>query len=164
MIEYPPELGDRPSVGPSEHELAALRRTILLKRLLIFLVILLIVLASVTALIVLVLVRDTQTDNVPKINDAKNAAEAAQHSAETADKTLRRIESCTTPGKKCFEEAQARTAATVSDLNSVAIIAASCATQIPVEPGVSKVERASLIENCVRVVLVRRAKNANSDD
>jgi predicted PurR-regulated permease PerM len=37
------------------------------------------------------------------------------------------IRSCTTPGQKCFNESQKRTADVVADLNRVAVYAASCA-------------------------------------
>jgi hypothetical protein len=40
---------------------------------------------------------------------------------------LRLIRSCTTPGEKCFNESQKRTADVVTDLNRVAVYAASCA-------------------------------------
>ena len=55
---------------------------------------------------------------------------------------LDRINDCTTPGRKCFDEAQRRTAGVVGDINRVAIYAAACGAQYP--------GQVAAVEGCVR--------------
>jgi hypothetical protein len=46
----------------------------------------------------------------------------------TASKrTLNLVTECTTPGRRCFERAQERTASAVADINRAAVYAAACA-------------------------------------
>jgi hypothetical protein len=65
------------------------------------------------------------------------------------DETLRTIKSCTTPGKKCFNEGQARTGEAVAGINEVAVMAAACADK----PRQQTVEQ---IERCVRKRLAEK--------
>lgn len=53
-----------------------------------------------------------------------------------------RINDCTTPGRKCFDQAQRRTAGVVGDINRVTIYAASCGAQYP--------GQVAAVEACVR--------------
>ena len=53
-----------------------------------------------------------------------------------------RINDCTTPGRKCFDEAQRRTAGVVGSINRVTIYAASCGAQYP--------GQVAAVETCVR--------------
>ena len=64
------------------------------------------------------------------------------------DETLQVIKSCTTPGKKCFDEGQKRTGEAVASINKVAVYAAACADK-PRKQSVAE------IEACVRKRLER---------
>ena len=63
-------------------------------------------------------IRDTQQQNSPLIRNT--------------DRTLQRVLSCTSPGKRCYERGQRQTAKAVGDINRVIILAAACA---PLTPG-----------------------------
>ena len=86
-------------------------------------------------------VRDTQVVNTQRSVDTKTAAENAARSAE-------RIEDCTTPGRKCFDDAQKRLGRTVGTINRYALAAAACADQ-PEAQTVNEIQR------CI-VDLIRR--------
>jgi zona occludens toxin (predicted ATPase) len=81
------------------------------------------------------LIRNQQVQNATTL-------ESAQSAARDAAQTARVIESCTTPGRACFNRSQRRTADAVANINQVVIIAAACAGQ---HPGKSVAE----IQNCV---------------
>lgn len=66
----------------------------------------------------------------------------------TSEETLDRINDCTTPGRKCYDKGQKRTAEAVGDINRVIVLAAACADQP---------QRQTVIEiqNCVIAELAR---------
>ena len=67
----------------------------------------------------------------------------------TSEKTLDRINDCTTPGRKCYDKGQTRTAKAVGDINRVIVLAAACA---------DKPQRQTVvdIQNCVIAELADR--------
>lgn len=79
--------------------------------------------AIVTSAIKSTSIRETQTSNTPLL--------------QNSNETLKRIRECTTPGEKCFDEGQARTAEIVSELTSnitrVSAYAAACADRAGVQ-------------------------------
>ena len=48
-----------------------------------------------------------------------------------AVKTANQIESCTTPGRVCYERSQSQTRDAVSSINEVAVVAAACGAAHP---------------------------------
>lgn len=73
----------------------------------------------------------------------RDSQQIAIKNREANDKILEAIESCTTPGRKCFRESQRRTAKVVADINQVTVLAAVCAANAP-SPTVP------VIEECIR--------------
>lgn len=71
-------------------------------------------------------VRETQQGNA-------SVLKSAQAAAESAEKGTDRIEDCTTPGRKCYDDGQKQTAQYLSDLNRVIAYAAACADQAGVQ-------------------------------
>jgi hypothetical protein len=57
----------------------------------------------------------------------------------------KRIRSCTTPGKSCFDDSQKRTGAAVASINRVVILAAACA----VDKHGTVVQVQTAIQSCV---------------
>lgn len=94
-----------------------------------------------------VAIRQTQESNT-KIN-ATNA-DLLQRVA----KLSHRVASCTTPGKRCYQHAQRRTASAVGDINQVVILAAACAGGLP--PDLSVGQRQTQIQACVIERLARK--------
>lgn len=78
-------------------------------------------------LYVVILIRFGQVTNAPKIDNTERAATAA-------NKVLRKVKSCTTPGEKCFQAAQRRSAALVGGLNGYAAAASAAATLCADDP------------------------------
>lgn len=89
-------------------------------------------------------VRESQQTNTSTIQAAKSAAWEAERGTD-------RIEDCTTPGRKCYEQSQKRTADVVTDLNRVAVFAAACADK----PGVQGEDE---IYSCVIRLLAEEAE------
>lgn len=71
-------------------------------------------------------IRQTQVSNRPVLRDTHAAADAAVRSAADAAATADRIADCTTPGRECYERAQAQTGTAVSGINTVTIRATAC--------------------------------------
>lgn len=75
-------------------------------------------------------VRDTQLDRTQITEDTAAAAERAKEAAENAARSAERIEDCTTPGRKCFDDSQKRTAEAIVGINEgtlrVIVAAISC--------------------------------------
>lgn len=73
-------------------------------------------------------VRDGQQDRVPLLAKTNAAAQSAKT-------TAKRIENCTTPGRKCYDHGQRQTAAIVAGINQgsqqAASAAAACAASLP---------------------------------
>jgi hypothetical protein len=68
--------------------------------------------------------------------------------------TGKRIESCTTPGKPCYDRGQAQTAKAVAQLLTGNVNALACAMQVP--PGTTVDETIDLITACLRRLPVDR--------
>lgn len=83
--------------------------------------------AVVTGVYLIDAVRTTQLDNTErgKLDRARDERTAA--TAADAARAAGRIEDCTTPGRKCFEDGQRRLGRTVGTINRYAIAAAYCA-------------------------------------
>lgn len=94
--------------------------------------------AGLILLFVYSLQQTSQT--VQLIRESQKSSIAAR---EANDRVLDKIESCTTPGRKCFRDSQARTAKVVADINQVTVLAAVCAANAP-QPTVP------IIEECIR--------------
>lgn len=95
----------------------------------------------VASLILLFVYSLKQTaETVATIREAQKVNFAAR---EANDRVLAKIRSCTTPGEKCFQESQRRTAQVVADINQVTVLAAVCAANAP-QPTVP------IIEECIR--------------
>lgn len=69
-------------------------------------------------------------------------AETIRQNQKAGRQVLDRVNDCTTPGRKCFDQGQRRTANVVGDINRVTIYAASCGAQYPGE--------VAQVEACVR--------------
>lgn len=74
-------------------------------------------------------VRETQVQNVQRANSDRDRDERTAATAADAARAAARIEDCTTPGRKCFEDGQQRLGRTVGTINRYAIAAAYCADQ-----------------------------------
>ena len=61
-------------------------------------------------------------------------AEAIRENQKSGRAVLDRVNDCTTPGRRCFEQGQKRTASAVGDINLVTIYAASCGSRHPGQP------------------------------
>jgi hypothetical protein len=132
MIDYPPNMERE----WSEEDEATYRRALWLKRAVVFLCGTVALLSVAVATIVTVSIRLDQLDNTAAI-------EASTVAAENARKTVERIEDCTTPGQKCFEDGQRRAGVLVQNLSDVIILASACASK-PYE------QTPAQIEVCVR--------------
>lgn len=146
--DYPPDLTpNRPPVSPTVAEDVVFRRAAMLKRMVIVLVVLLAVISLATATFTIVSVRFAQQDNTELLKDAEDAAVAAQRGTT-------RIEDCTTPGRKCFEDGQARGAELVGSINKAVILAAACASSL----APSRLEQEALIKATTACVVERLAE------
>lgn len=74
-------------------------------------------------------VRETQVSNVQRAEADRHRDERTDATAADAARAAARIEDCTTPGRKCFEDGQKRLGRTVGTINRYAIAAAYCADQ-----------------------------------
>lgn len=128
MINYPEDLGPREPGRISEEEISAIRKTLLAKRVMIFIACVMLAVLLAAIAVGVLLIRSTQTSNKPTLT---NAAHAAQQAKKGTD----RIIECTTPGRDCYDRGQVRLAKTVQGLTvsnrKAAAAAASCAAQIP---------------------------------
>lgn len=74
-------------------------------------------------------VRETQLAGQQRGELTRNAAEAAEAAAQDAARSADRVEECTTPGGRCFDDNQQRLSRTVGTINRYALAAAACADQ-----------------------------------
>jgi hypothetical protein len=79
-------------------------------------------------------------------------AEAIRENQKSGRAVLDRVNNCTTPGRKCFDDGQRRTANAVGDITQASIYASYCAAR---EPGQTVAE----IQACV----MRQFKLAEDD-
>lgn len=98
------------------------------------------------SLCVLALVITVVSSTVISANNTETIRQAQQTNTETLDL----IKSCTTPGRKCFNEGQERTGKAVGSINKITVYAATCADR----PGWQDVAE---IEACIRAKLARNA-------
>lgn len=96
-----------------------------------FIVLLLVLLGG--ALVTIAQIRHTQQSTAPLV--------------EKIDKTSRRIRSCTTPKKPCYERGRAQTAKAVGDIGRYVVLSAACAAVVPPEMPVD--QRIATITDCV---------------
>lgn len=132
MIDPAEPMPRRPS-EPSDLELTTRRRVLVARNLTVALAALLFLGMLFTTTYVVVTMRTTQVTNTGTL--------------ETSKKTLAAIRSCTTPGRKCYDAGQKRTAAAVGDINRVVILAAACSSGLP--EGLSVGDRQARIQTCV---------------
>lgn len=90
-------------------------------------------------------VRDTQVGSVERAERDRARDERTAATAADAARAASRIEDCTTPGRKCFEDGQQRLGRTVGTINRYAIAAAYCADR----PGTQTVPE---LERCIAAV------------
>lgn len=98
----------------------------------------------VVAALVAVLVAATTVTSV-RADQLTNAKKA-----DASRETLRRINDCTTPGRKCFDEGQRRSASVVAALNQGSAAAAAAAAACADRPGISGYR---MIKACVDATL-----------
>ena len=108
--------------------------------------------ALATTIVCLQLITAVQANSIARgiARDQVAAAVRGRDIARTADQ----IESCTTPGKRCFKRGQDATAEAVASINEVVIIAAACADR-PRRQGVEE------IQACVISELAKHSKHEN---
>lgn len=93
-------------------------------------------------------VRETQITNVERADADRTRDEQTAETAGDAARAAERIEDCTTPGRRCFEESQERLGQTVGSLNDYALAAAYCADR----PGPQTIVE---LEDCIRGEVAR---------
>lgn len=129
----------RPS-EPSDAEERARRRALIFRRLTIGAVALTLVVMLAVAVYTVVVIRQTQKVNAPKVTRQGEQLALVKKIAE-------RVESCTTPGEKCSRENQQQTAKIMAALDTGgkrnAAAASSCAARIP-HPTFQRVYRCTL--------------------
>jgi hypothetical protein len=107
---------------------------------------------SITSAETLHAIRTQQGQTKPVLTSTKQAADNARQVA-------RRIESCTTPGRRCYQRGQRQTAAVVGDINASIVAAAACATTLApasVQAGESQQQLVDQITACVVTQLAHR--------
>lgn len=129
----PDEPMPRRPVEPSEQERLLHRRTIVARNLTIALCALVFVGLLLTVTYTVVTIRESQKTNTGTLNNSQ--------------RTLDVVQSCTTPGRDCYENGQKQTAAAVGDINRVVILAAACSSGLPA--GLTIAERQTQIQACV---------------
>jgi hypothetical protein len=90
--------------------------------------------------VILVVQRIAQTAQLA--SEIRSSQVTNTQTLNNSDQVLKVIKDCTQPSGECYQRAQDRTAAAVSSINQVVILAAACAGQ---RPGQTVVE----IQNCV---------------
>lgn len=136
---YPPEF-DRATNHPTPEAEAAFRRTILLKRVVLFLCIAVVMLCLAVTAITVITVRLQQLNSTDQLEQTRIAAVEAK-------RTSKRIEDCTTPGRACYDDAQRRTGTAVLSINRVVILAAACSAAVADTS--SETDRVRLTTACV---------------
>lgn len=143
MIEYPPGYVTE-AHPPSPEEMRAQARLDAMRRIMIGLVAVLTILALTTSVVVLILIRQTQTTNSPLLRTTNKAAKAAQ-------KGTARIIDCTTPGGECYQRSLMQTAKVTGNVNNftarAATLASSCAANAT---GATFDELYAQVYRCVR--------------
>lgn len=147
---YPPEFTQQRLFTDGEAE--SLRKILVTRRLVFFSAVLLVFALLIGSAWGIYLIRSSQVDRGKTVDNAAAAAVAAKEGTE-------KIESCTTPGQKCFEEAQRRSGALLTQLinnnQASAAAAASCAVRLPATSQMSDYERYNAVLVCVLRVLAK---------
>jgi hypothetical protein len=92
-------------------------------------------------------IRDTQNTNTQiNVNQTRLIRKVAQVS--------RQIQSCTTPGKPCYQDGQRRTGEAVSNIGRSSIAAAVCVVKIPAEE-IAASSRSELIDTIAACVVAQ---------
>lgn len=125
-MDYPPEFGPRtPTI--SEEEIAAIRKTLVAKRVMIFIGCVAVAALMVSMVFGIWLIRSTQTNSHSYVVSGARAAKAAHRGTS-------RIIDCTTPGRPCYDRGQQRLARTVAGLSigqqRSAAASAACAVSL----------------------------------
>lgn len=107
------------------------------------------------AVLVLMLVGALETTSTT-VTAIRESQESNVQARESSDKVLEAIQSCTTPGEKCFRESQRRTAEVVSSINDVTVLAAVCAANLD-PPTIDQIE--SCIRSNLKAVRPDRAQS-----
>lgn len=138
---YPPEFGPRETAAISQEEIDAIKKTLVAKRVMVFVGCVVLAVLVVSMVLGIWLVRSTQTSSHPAVVSGAQAAKAAEQGT-------RQIIDCTTPGRRCYDRGQARLAQTVAGLTDsnrrAAAAAASCAHELP-DPTFRLVYRCMLV-------------------
>lgn len=100
-VDYPPGINTTPRL-PTELEIKATRRALILRRIVIGLVAVAVTLTLAVSSVGVVLIRSTQIGN--------------KSTLDTTKRTARQVASCTTPGRPCYKRGQQATAAAVSQI------------------------------------------------
>lgn len=103
--------------------------------------------ASVTSALLVVIVVTAVLVSAAKSSAIRDAQVSNTRTLDNTALTLQLIQSCTTPGEKCYEDAQARTAKAVGDINRVVVLAAACS--VGLDPQLEVPARQSAIQACV---------------
>lgn len=103
----------------------------------------------VIGLLTLFVKMSSQTDAI------RQTQQTNTETSRVSQRTLDAIESCTTPGKPCYQNGQTQTAKAVGDINRVVVLAAACS--VGLDPHLSVGDRQAVISSCVITRLARQS-------